>query len=216
MSRGQLDFAEFDERSTRAWATRYRDDLIPLVADVHDSPEEVVGLPAIRPTDHAPASFAEHSPRSFASGEGAAGSAALSPRQAVDRVRSRITGESRGSELSVSMMGGAVRKGDWLVPRRHNSFTVMGGNEIDLREARFESGEIEIQAFALMGGINIIVPEGVRVICDGFALMGGFDSKVDKHCTIRPDQLPTDAPVVHVGGFALMGGVQVTTKPRNR
>ncbi|WP_197088412.1 DUF1707 SHOCT-like domain-containing protein [Corynebacterium occultum] len=210
MSRGQIDFTEFDERSAKAWATRYREDLVPLVADVHDAPEQIAGLPPSGPVAETPVPFNQHSPIPFA----APGGGALTPRQAVDRVRSRITGDTNGSEFSFSMMGGAVRKGDWLVPRRHNTFTVMGGNDIDLREARFEGGETEIQAYALMGGINIIVPEGVRVICDGFALMGGFDSSVDKRCTIRPESLPPDAPVVRVTGLALMGGIEVITKPR--
>ncbi|MGP6174856.1 DUF1707 SHOCT-like domain-containing protein [Corynebacterium sp. A21] len=213
LGRGQLDFAEFDERSTAAWACRYRDELIPLVADVHDDPQVLAGLKPPKPaypTAAIPAPFEGHSP----AGSPSPVRGLLSPRQAVDLVRSRITGESTGSGLSASVMGGAVRNGDWLVPRIHTTITVMGGNDIDLREARFESGEIEIRAFALMGGIGITVPEGVRVICDGFALMGGFDAAIDKKATIRPADLPPDAPVVRVTGFALMGGIGVITKPR--
>lgn len=201
LGRGQLEFAEFEERSARAWACRYRDELVSLVADVHDSPETVAGL---RPsTPDSPVPFAgERSPGRF------------SPRQAVELVKGRITGQADGSALSVSMMGGASRSGDWLCPNNHTSITVMGGNAIDLREARFESGEIRIMAFAVMGGIEIIVPEGVRVICDGMGIMGGFDASVDKEASVRPADLPADAPVVRVGGIALMGGIGVVTKPR--
>lgn len=215
MGRGQLDFAEFDERSARAWSCRYRDELVPLVADVHDDPQTLAGMKPPRsasPTSYPPVPFDGHLPAGFAS----PADGGLSPRQAVDLVRSRITGETTGSALSVSMMGGATRNGDWLVPRIHTTITVMGGNDLDLREARFESGEIEIRAFALMGGIGITVPEGVRVICDGFALMGAFDASVHKKATIRPADLPPDAPVVRVTGFALMGGIDVVTKPRGK
>lgn len=188
LGRGQLEFAEFEERTARAWACRYRDGLVPLIADVHDFPESVAGLqssPPADPTPGTPAPFAAHSP---ATSNGRS-PGRLSPRQAVDLVRGRITGQPDGSGLSLSMMGGASRTGDWLCPATHTTITVMGG-------------------------IEIIVPEGVRVVCDGIGIMGGFDASVDKHASVRPADLPADAPVVRVGGVALMGGIGVVTRPR--
>lgn len=210
LGRGQLQFDEFEQRSAKAWACRYRDELLPLVADINDSPEAVAGLAANVPTPRAP-----NQPMPFAGQGGNSAPLPATVRTAVDRVRSRITGQQDGSELSLSLMGGAVRNGDWLVADTHTSITVMGGNELDLREARFESGEIRIYAFAVMGGVVIVVPEGVRVVCDGIGVMGGFGSEMDKKATIRPSELPTDAPVVRVSGLALMGGVSVITKPRD-
>lgn len=212
VGRGQLQFDEFEQRTAQAWASRYRDELIPLIADIHDSPDAVVGVAATPPQP-----MDTSRPVSFAGHEVNPASAAGPPanaRAAVEQVRSRITGQKDGSELSFSMMGGASRKGDWLVASTHTSITVMGGNGVDLREARFESGEIRIYAFAVMGGIDIIVPEGVRVVSDGIGIMGGFDTSVHKHATVRPSELPADAPVVRVSGLAIMGGVTVVTKPR--
>ncbi|GAB3592319.1 hypothetical protein CFAEC_02080 [Corynebacterium faecale] len=192
LSRGQLTLAEFDERSSLAWSARYVDELRPLLADVTDSPSALPAhLDPHRPAPH-------HDPTS----------------QAVARVSSQISGHQGGSPLSMSVMGGAERAGNWLCPSNHTSITVMGGNLVDLREASFESGSITIKAFALMGGIEVIVPEGVRVICDGFGLMGGFGSTVDKKATVPPSSLPRDAPVVKISGLAVMGGVSVVTKPR--
>lgn len=193
LSRGQLTLAEFDERSSLAWSARYVDELHPLLADVadHSSPLPAHLDPHGRPATH-------HDPTS----------------QAVARARSQITGHRGGSSLSMSVMGGAERAGNWPCPSNHTSITVMGGNLVDLREAGFESGSITIRAFALMGGIEVIVPEGVRVICDGFGLMGGFGSTVDKNATVSPASLPHDAPVVKVSGLAVMGGVSVVTRPR--
>lgn len=212
LGRGQLDFAEFDERSTTAWACRYRDELVPLIADVHDQPESLLGLPQPGHPDPAPGTpvpFAQSSP--LPQGEYPTGE--LTARKAVDLVRRRITGEKDGSSVSFAIMGGVSRSGNWLVPNSHTSIVVMGGNEIDLREARFESGDIRIYAFAVMGGIEIIIPEGVRVINDGIGIMGGFDTTVDKGVTVRPGSLPADAPAVRISGIALMGGIDVIIRP---
>jgi hypothetical protein len=105
----------------------------------------------------------------------------------------------------VAFMGGAERKGRWRPARRTNVVTVMGGAELDLREAEI-ADEVVITAITVMGGIGIVVPEGVSVELGGFALMGGNGAPRDK---VPP--LP-DAPVVRVRAFSLMGGVSVERK----
>ena len=54
----------------------------------------------------------------------------------------------------------------------------MGGSDLDLRQARFPTGEARVTAVAIMGGSDIWVPEGARVELSGFALMGGNDNRV--------------------------------------
>ena len=105
----------------------------------------------------------------------------------------------------MAVMGGAERKGRWRPARRTNVVTVMGGAELDLREAEL-ADEVVITAVTVMGGIGIVVPEGVSVELGGFALMGGNGAPRDK---VPP--LP-DAPVVRVRAFSLMGGVSVERK----
>lgn len=129
---------------------------------------------------------------------------------AVEPVGSR----SGGSALSFSVMGETVRNGAWHVAPTHTSITIMGGNDIDLRNATLSAQETMINAFALMGGIDIIVPDDVRVIDDGIGIMGGFELRDDASCSTSPDQLPSDAPVVRVRGLALMGGVDIIRAAR--
>ena len=118
----------------------------------------------------------------------------------------RIGGTPR-SKFSVAIMSGARRMGRWVVPRTYVGVAVMGGIELDLRDAQFSEPEVTIHAYTLMGGIEITVPEDVDVDVSGFAFMGGFD-----HNASGPG-VP-GAPRVRILGFALMGGVDVRRKPQ--
>jgi len=132
------------------------------------------------------------------------------PAQAPSAVQPAMAGRIGGtprSKFSVAIMSGARRMGRWVVPRNYVGVAVMGGIELDLREAQFSEPEVTIHAYTLMGGIEITVPEDVDVDVSGFAFMGGFD-----HNASGPG-VP-GAPRVRILGFALMGGVDVRRKPQ--
>lgn len=120
-----------------------------------------------------------------------------------------------GSALSFSILGESVKKGRWHVAPTHTSITVMGGYDLDLRNATLSAHETVINAFAVMGGIDIIVPDDVRVIHDGIGVLGGFKLRDDPSSTTSHDHLPSDAPVVRVRGLALMGGVDIIRAARD-
>lgn len=109
----------------------------------------------------------------------------------------------------VAIMGGETRKGRWRPSRRTNAIAVMGGIDIDLREAELADGA-EFLAVGIMGAVSIVVPEGVSVEMSGLALMGGNSGPDDR---IPP--LP-HAPHVRVRAFSLMGGVVVERKKARR
>ena len=117
----------------------------------------------------------------------------------------RIGGTPR-STFSIAIMSGAQRMGRWVVPRTYVGVAVMGGVELDLRDAQFSEPEVTIHAYTLMGGIEITVPEDIDVDVSGIACMGGFD-----HNASGPG-VP-GAPRVRVVGCAVMGGVEVKRKP---
>ena len=54
----------------------------------------------------------------------------------------------------------------------------MGGVDLDLRDALLEDDVVEITAWAIMGGVTVIVPEGIPVECSGFMLMGGRTNRI--------------------------------------
>jgi hypothetical protein len=110
---------------------------------------------------------------------------------------------------AVAVMSGFRRGGRWVVPRTFTCVMVWGGGELDLRKARFAEGEVTIRAFAVMGGLTIIVPEDADVVVDGIGLMGGFGHP-------RAAAGGPGAPRVTVKGFALWGGVGVKRGKRGR
>ena len=110
--------------------------------------------------------------------------------------------DSRPAKTLVAFMSGVQRKGPWAVPQTINAIAIMGGIELDMRFAQLTAPVTEIQIFALMGGVEVIVPPGVRVESDGFAIMGAFGNEVG-------DPASPNAPVIRLTGFALMGGVEV-------
>ena len=80
---------------------------------------------------------------------------------------------------------------------------VMGGATLDLREAHVEPGA-RVDALALFGGVDVIVPEGTRVNLHGLPIFGGFGDK-----TVTDGVLSADAPTVDVSATAIFGGVEV-------
>jgi hypothetical protein len=112
-------------------------------------------------------------------------------------------------DSSVAIMGGTSRKGLWKVGSTHTAFALMGGVEIDLRQARLTTRETVIHAYAIWSGIDIYVNAYTRVIVDGVGIMGAFDQARDK---VTPELGP-DSPLVRVSGFALMAGITVHRKP---
>lgn len=108
-----------------------------------------------------------------------------------------------GRSTAIAIMSGANRGGGWIVPRKFTAFAFWGGSILDLREARFESPVTVIRAHAIMGGVQVLVPEGVRVEVSGIGIMGGFNESGSQSAT------GGNAPVVRVTGLAFWGGVQV-------
>ncbi|GAB3723005.1 DUF1707 SHOCT-like domain-containing protein [Nocardiopsis oceani] len=117
-----------------------------------------------------------------------------------------LAGQSKGSENLVAVFGGCERRGRWLVEPRTNVSVLCGGVELDLREAVLSQHEVTIQLAVILGGVDIKVPHGVRVINNTSAILGG----TDLHGT---DQVTDpNAPVVHLTGTCMLGGVDVKAK----
>jgi hypothetical protein len=112
----------------------------------------------------------------------------------------------RARQFVVAGMGGTERKGIWTPARNLEVVAVMGGVELDFRESRFAPGVTQVNVLALMGGVDIIVPPGVRVESNGFGIMGGFAS------IEQPGLDDPSVPVLRVTGVAIMGGGEISER----
>ncbi len=127
---------------------------------------------------------------------------------AIERAQASVPA-SRVKErgFMVAALGGVERKGRWIPARQNFAVALMGGVVLDFREALLPPGETEVWVFTVMGGADIIVPPGLTVESDGVAILGGFEHLED--VAVSPDP---DAPVLHIRGLAIMGGVDVTVR----
>jgi len=107
------------------------------------------------------------------------------------------------SQTLVAVMGGVTRRGQWTPARHTHIYALMGGGELDFRDARMGPGVTELTIIACMGGVELIVPPDLVVDAGGTAIMGGFDQAHDN------SSAPPGAPVLKVNGFVLMGGVEI-------
>jgi hypothetical protein len=134
------------------------------------------------------------------SGTGHAPSPSASPAGDVHRFGGEPT-----SSAAVAILGGFDRRGEWVVPGNFTAVAVLGGGSIDLREARFAEPAVTIHAVAVLGGIEITVPEDATVQVSGVGIMGGFDHGVS-------GSGQAGGPKIIVNGLAFMGGVEVRRK----
>lgn len=113
----------------------------------------------------------------------------------------------RPKQTLAAIFGGVERAGTWTVARHVKVRTIMGGAQLDFRDARLGAGVTTIEITAVMGGVDIIVPPGLAVEIDGSAIFGGFAHM--ERAPLAPDP---HKPVLWVTGFAFMGGVSVRTQ----
>jgi hypothetical protein len=88
--------------------------------------------------------------------------------------------DEQGTILAV--MSGARRKGVWEPPERLRVLSLMGGVELDFREAEFLDGVTEVVVLAVMGGVAIVAPPGVDVEADGVGLITAPPTPIRPSC----------------------------------
>ncbi len=102
---------------------------------------------------------------------------------------------------SIAVLGGLKRGNSSRAFRGGDLTAIMGGCEVDLRQAAID-GEAVIDVFAMWGGIEIRVPEDWSVSNRVMPLLGGVDDKTH----------PPPGAAAHrlvLRGFAIMGGIEV-------
>jgi predicted membrane protein len=111
-------------------------------------------------------------------------------------------GDGSSTINAFAMMGGFKRSNDSQDFRGGEATAIMGGCAIDLRRASIKEGDAVLQLVAIMGGIEIWVPEDWKVILQGVPLLGGFEDKT------HPAISESNKRLI-VKGYAVMGGVEI-------
>lgn len=111
------------------------------------------------------------------------------------------------SQAIVAIMGGAERSGAWIPARTIRVFSLMGGAVLDFREVPLPRGTINVEVYAVMGGVEILVPPGIRVSCEGTGIMGAFEQKAGNSVSADLSEV-----TLRITGIALMGGVEVVER----
>lgn len=118
-------------------------------------------------------------------------------------------GKVRSEEMFIGILSSVERRGVWKPARKNRVFALMGGVDLDFSEAVLPPGVTEVEFFCLMGGLDIIVPEGINIEVKGVPIMGGIDKKVsDEHYPGRP--------TLRIQGMAIMGGVDIKYPKRKK
>ncbi|MGB8294359.1 MAG: LiaF domain-containing protein [Polyangia bacterium] len=116
------------------------------------------------------------------------------------------TSDAREYQEITAIFGGSQFAGPQPLPSRLKIKAVFGGVQVDLRDAIFPDGVVEMEVKAVFGGVQIIVPPTLAVECHGVAILGGFES-----LNRAPASTDPPAPLLRVRGRVVFGGVQIET-----
>lgn len=108
-------------------------------------------------------------------------------------------------EQVVSVLSQASRRGRWRVGHRVHAYAIFGQVELDLSEAIFEYQQVVIKVVSIFGQVDIRVPENVSLRGMGTGVLGQFDVDIQ-------DSEDSQAPVVYVDGWAVLGQVEARPK----
>lgn len=112
-------------------------------------------------------------------------------------------GDSSQTVSIFALLGGGNRKSTANPFRGGDLFALMGGGEIDLRQATIPSGQsATLEIFSMMGGFEIRVPETWAIDDRTMPVMGGVGNET------RPSASAPTATLV-LRGFLMMGGVTI-------
>jgi hypothetical protein len=118
-------------------------------------------------------------------------------------------GAVRATNRGVGVLSGAKQKGHWRPAAVTDAVAVVGSCRLDLCDAILDDPEIHIRATAVLGSVEVLVPEGVHVDLGGFAVLGS------KTYRVRSSTPTPGAPSIHVDARAFAGSVTVRTKAFN-
>jgi len=121
--------------------------------------------------------------------------------------RRRTVGDDTSDEFAIAVYVGGVQRACKATSLRRGSVSVvLGGVDLDLREATLDASGADLDLSATLGGVNVTVPSDWKVVVDDRATLGGVEALVTD-----PEELPGGAPLLRVEAGARLGGVAIMT-----
>jgi hypothetical protein len=114
----------------------------------------------------------------------------------------------RPARWAAALLSHVERRGRMRLRRRAVAVSVLGDLDLDLRQARVDHRETVIAVVAVLGNVDIYVPDGVTADVSGIAVLGHLRERG------RPAGRP-DAPAIHVRVLGFGGTVDVWHVPRD-
>ena len=137
-------------------------------------------------------------------GGGTAAHTAVDPAHAGDADASGQPNATAAGETfsALAVWSGVERKCTSQTFRGGDFTALMGGGSVDVRIAKPVPGGATVELTAIMGGIEILVPDDWEVVNEIQCIMGGVE---DTRAAVPPNR----GLVLHLKGFVVMGGVEI-------
>ncbi len=107
----------------------------------------------------------------------------------------------------VAVLSGSNQRGRYRLAGTLNAVSILGGDQIDLRDAEISDGEVTVNAVSILGGPTIYLPDTVNVEVEGMSIIGG-NSELGTRSRPRPG-----APLVRIRTYNLLGGSTIWRLP---
>ena len=122
-------------------------------------------------------------------------------------VAKRMTSDDEDSDefRLAAVVGGKEFRSHATALRSASALAVVGGVEIDLRDASLDPEGATLDVTALLGGIEVKVPVGWVVDVESRGSLGGVDTNLTEAA-----DLPEGAPTLRVTANAWLGGVEIS------
>ena len=108
---------------------------------------------------------------------------------------------------NLAFLGGSkLGQGPWRPGKKFWSIAILGGAEVDFRQAELEENVTRVVAFSFFGGNKFLVPENTPVSLSGVSILGGREVKRAR----TKEALPASPKALHINAITILGGCQVT------
>lgn len=116
-------------------------------------------------------------------------------------------GDEHSDDFQVAaVLGGKKFRSQARGLRSGTVISSLGGVDLDLRDATLDPDGASLELKATMGGFQVTVPSEWAIDLQDDSVAGGFEVDVTP-----PEDLPEDAPKLHIHAVATMGGGKITS-----